>query len=49
MNIDGPLRELGEVDCSALSEAILAQDEAAWHEDAFRQKTFDVHYDTRQS
>jgi hypothetical protein len=47
MNIDSPLRELGEVDISALAETILAQDEAAWHEDAFRQKTFDVHYDTQ--
>lgn len=47
MNIDSPLRELGEVDNSALAEAILALDEAAWHEDAYRQKTFDVHYDTQ--
>jgi hypothetical protein len=47
MNIDSPLRELGEVDSSALAETILSQDEAAWHEDAFRQKTFDVHYDTQ--
>ncbi len=47
MNIDSPLRELGEVDSSALAEAILAQDEAAWHEDTLRQKTFDVHYDTQ--
>ena len=47
MNIDSPLRELGEVDSTPLAEAILAQDETAWHEDAFRQKTFDVHYDTQ--
>lgn len=46
MNIDSPLRELGEVDSSALAETILAQEEAAWHEDPYRQKTFDVHYDT---
>jgi hypothetical protein len=47
MNIDSPLRELGEVDSSALAKAILAQEEAAWHEDAYRQKAFDVHYDTQ--
>ena len=46
MNIDSPLRELGEVDSSALSEAILAQEESAWHEDAYRQENYDVHYDT---
>ena len=46
MNIDSPLLDLGPVDCTALSEAILAQDEAAWKEDEYRQEAFDVHYDT---
>ena len=46
MNIDSPLLELGPVDCTALSDAILAQDEAAWREDQYRQEAFDVHYDT---
>jgi len=46
VNIDTPLRELGPVDSTALKEAILAQDVAAWKEDQFRQETFDVHYDT---
>jgi len=46
MNIDTPLRELGPIDSTALREAILAQDEAAWKEDQSRQETFDVHYDT---
>ncbi len=43
MDIDVPLRELGEVDSSALREAILRQDEAAWHEDEYRQEAYDVH------
>jgi hypothetical protein len=47
LDIDTPLRELGEVDCSALRDAILAQDEAAWLEDKYRQEEFEVHYDTR--
>jgi len=46
MNIDTPLRELGPVDTTALSEVILAQDDAAWKEDQYRQEAFDVHYDT---
>ena len=46
MNIDGPLRELGEIDASALRDRILQQEEAAWHEDEFRQQTFDVHRET---
>lgn len=47
MNIDSPLRQLGEVNCAPLCDAILGLDESAWHEDAYRQKTFDVHYDTQ--
>jgi hypothetical protein len=46
MDIDVPLRELGEFDSTALRTAILSQDEAAWHEDQYRQDTYDVHYDT---
>ena len=46
MDIDVPLRELGEVDISALRDAILAQDESAWLEDSSRQETFEVHHDT---
>jgi hypothetical protein len=30
MDIDVPLRELGEVDTAPLHDAILAQEEAAW-------------------
>ena len=46
MDIDTPLRELGEVDYAALRDAILAQDEAAWLEDSYRQEAFEVHHDT---
>ncbi len=46
MNIDGSIRELGTVDIEALREAILAQDEAAWRENAQRQEEFEVHRQT---
>jgi len=46
MNIDVPLRELGAVEVAPLCDLILAQDEAAWHEDAFRQQVYDVHRET---
>jgi hypothetical protein len=47
MDIEGRIRELGPVDATALSDAILAQDEAAWHEHDYRQKTYDVHQQTQ--
>lgn len=46
MDIDEPLRELGEIDSTALRNAILSQEEAAWHEDKFRQQSYDVHLET---
>jgi len=46
VNIEGLIRELGAIDCTALSESILAQEEAAWHEDSYRQETYDVHRQT---
>jgi hypothetical protein len=46
LDIDTPLRELGEVDCEALRDAILAQDDIAWKEDSYRQDEFEVHHDT---
>ena len=46
MDIDTPLRDLGEIDENALRETILAQEEGAWHEDEFRQQTYDVHNET---
>jgi quercetin dioxygenase-like cupin family protein len=47
MDIKGRIRELGPVDIGALSEAILAQEEAAWFEDQYRQNEFDVHKQTQ--
>jgi len=47
MNIDSPLRELGPIDSTALTEAILEQEEAAWHEDEYRQQSYDVHLETQ--
>lgn len=47
MDIDAPLRELGEIDTSALRDAILTQEEAAWHEDEYRQQSYDVHLETQ--
>ncbi len=37
MDIDVPLRELGAIDTTALREAILGQEDVAWHEDEYRQ------------
>ncbi len=47
MDIDVPIRELGEIDMASLRDAILAQEEAAWHEDEYRQQTYDVHLQTQ--
>ncbi len=46
MDIDTALRELGEVDCAALGEVVLAQEEVAWRDDNCRQDTLEVHHDT---
>jgi len=46
LDIDTSLRELGEIDCAALRDAILAQDDVAWREDSYRQEAFEVHHDT---
>ncbi len=47
MDIEGRIRELGPLDATALSDAVLAQEEAAWHEHDYRQKTYDVHQQTQ--
>ncbi len=47
MDIDVPLRELGAIDATALREAILGQEDAAWYEDEYRQQEFYVHDQTR--
>ena len=46
MDIGERLRDLGEVDNRALSEAILAQPPEAWHEQEYRQQEYDVHRQT---
>ena len=47
MDIDARIRELGPVDCTALTGRILAQDEAAWHQQQHRQRAYEVHRDTQ--
>ena len=47
MDIDGPMRELGALDTTALRDAILGQEDIAWHEDESRQESFYVHDRTR--
>jgi len=46
MDIDVAMRGLGPVDISALRDAILVQEPAAWNEDLSRQQTYEVHKDT---
>lgn len=46
LNIDTPLRELGDVDSAALVRAILALDEDAWLADTRRQNAYEVHRQT---
>jgi aspartyl/asparaginyl beta-hydroxylase len=43
MDIDEPLKCLGDIDIGALQTLILAQDDAAWHEQEHRQQEYDVH------
>ena len=47
MDIGVPLRDLGEIDSIALQEAILAVDDQVWLENDYRQKAYDVHYQTQ--
>ena len=47
MDIGVPIKDLGALDATPLREAILAQDEVAWDEDAQRQVDYDVHRQTR--
>ena len=46
MDFGDRLRDLGPVDSAALREAVLAQAPAAWHEQQYRQKEYDVHRQT---
>jgi hypothetical protein len=46
MDIESLIRELGPVDSAALIEAVLAQEDAAWREDEYRQEAYEVHRQT---
>ena len=47
MDIDVPLRELGAIDTTALTDSILGLEDIVWLEDEYRQKSFYVHNLTR--
>ena len=47
MNIDTPLRELGEIDIEPLKNAILALDDEAWLSNEQRQNDYEVHKQTQ--
>lgn len=47
MLIETAIRELGPVDCKALTERALAAGESDWYEDARRQSDYDVHAETQ--
>jgi len=46
MDIDTPLQCLGAIDYEPLREAILSQNDAAWHEQEHRQQSYEVHRQT---
>ena len=47
MNIDAPVRRLGEIDVSQFQEAVLALDDEAWASQSHRQETYEVHQQTQ--
>jgi hypothetical protein len=47
MDIDVTMRSFGKVDMEPLAAAILAADEVAWNENVERQKSYEVHEQTR--
>jgi len=47
MNIDQPLKKLGEVDAQPLIDAVLALGDATWLETVNRQNEYEVHRQTR--
>ncbi len=47
MDIGVPLRDLGELEITALSAAILALDSEVWLQNQYRQTTYDVHNSTQ--
>jgi aspartyl/asparaginyl beta-hydroxylase (cupin superfamily) len=46
MDIEEPLRSLGNVDIDDLRDAVLAQSDEAWKEQKHRQQEYDVHHQT---
>jgi hypothetical protein len=46
MDIKGLIRDLGPVDSAALIATVLAQEEAAWREEKYRQEAYEVHRQT---
>lgn len=46
MDIGVPLKDLGDIDTTALRDKILSFDESVWKENSFRQKAYDVHTQT---
>jgi hypothetical protein len=46
MNIDVPLRDLGNVDIHALQEAVLGLDDGFWRDQQYRQEAYEVHRQT---
>lgn len=47
MNIDVPLKDLGEIDATKLIDAVLGLDEEAWLANVNRQKDYEVHRQTQ--
>jgi len=47
MNIDEPMKNLGEVDTDALIDAVLGLDDDAWLQNVNRQNDYDVHRQTQ--
>jgi Aspartyl/Asparaginyl beta-hydroxylase len=47
VDIDVPLRDLGEFDVQPLAQAIMALDDSAWLGNAYRQDNYEVHEETQ--
>lgn len=47
MDIGVPLRDLGDIDTTALREAIFALDDAVWEENTYRQNEYKQHSNTK--
>ena len=47
MDIDTPLKPLGDIDAGPLSQAVLGLDEATWQKNEERQNKYEVHRHTR--